>query len=188
MIAWWLWLAACKRPTPPPDLVATERAVPAGPVREDVEGPAPWSGAGAVCLQIPAAWAGSTGAAPHLLDVVHAPTDVRVSLFAWPWGTPVPRVPDGFVLAFHDEDSYRTVPLLHPGASYTLLGSGGEVVQGWYGPVDGRVLVVEVAAPFGRTTEGRDVADNLLRALTRCDAGASPPSSSGTAPGTRPAR
>jgi len=163
--------ASCRKPSPP-EMITNERTVQAGPVRESIEGPTTWRGAGQLCVDIPASWAGTTGAAPHLLDLVHEDTDTALALRVWPWGTPVPRVPDGFTLAFHDEDSYRTVPLLHPSATYTLLSNEGRLVQGWYGENEGRVVVIEVRAPFGRTTEGRDAADDLLRSLRRCNAAA----------------
>jgi len=168
MTALALMLLACKRPAPP-EMIVSDRVIPSGPVRETIDGPYRWNGAGGLCVDLPQAWSGTTGAAPNLLQVQHAGSGVELALFAWPWGTPLPRVPAGFTLGFHDEDSYRTVPLLFPGASYTLVGDDGSVIQGWYGPVDGRVVVVEVAAPFGRTTEGRDIADDLLRSVKRCD-------------------
>lgn len=167
---WWALLLACKRPVPPDMLTAEERAAEVGTVRQDFIGPARWSGPSDLCLDVPVGWLGSQGPAPRLLDVTHEASGATVSLSAWPWGTPVPQVPEGSELLFLDEDSYRTVPLLRPSATYTLSAGDGALTQGWFALLDGRVVVVEVQAPFGRTTEARAAAQPLLSGLARCPA------------------
>ena len=153
---------------------------PRGPVREPVEGPIPWRGAG-LCLTVPAGWSGTSGPAPQLLDLTHQGTGSKLRLQAWPWGTPMPQERAGFELVFAPTiANYRTVPLLAPARTYTLADAAGELVQGWIGTVDGRLVVVEHQAPFGRTTEGRDAMTTLLASLRRCGADAGAPPAGGS--------
>lgn len=159
---------ACK-PAPSPEMLeaAAGRGAQQGPVRERVAGPFRWTGPSNLCLEVPVGWEGTTGPPPQLLELaLDDAGTVRIAV--WPWGTPVPQVPDGSSLVFLDEDSYRAVPVLQPAATYTLSTADGGLTQGWYGSQDGRVVVVEVSAEPGHTTRARDAATPLLQGLTRC--------------------
>jgi hypothetical protein len=163
-----LLLLACKKdPTPQVAAVSPEQAVSTAQ-RSLLVGPVRWTSSTGLCADLPEGWQGTASAPPQLLDVAHEGSQARLRVAAWPWGTPIPVVPQGAELVFHDLDSYRRVPLLRPSASYTLRHDDGHLVQGWYGDLDGRVVVVEVEAPFGRTTEARSAAEPLLSGLARC--------------------
>jgi hypothetical protein len=162
-----LWLGCAKKPAPI-QVEGRGEQVERGPVRDVLEGPASWQGAG-MCLAIQEGWAGTGGPAPQLLELTHAGTGTVVRLQAWPWGTPMPQERAGFTLVFApDLARYRTVPLLSPARTYTLAAPDGSLVQGWIGTFDGRLVVVEHEAPFGRTTAGRDAMEALLGSLRRC--------------------
>ena len=64
------------------------------------------------------------------------------------------------------------VPLLEPAVSSTCVSDDplGPVVQGWYGLLGDRELHVEVIYPAGRVLQGRQVAEPLLRGLSREEA------------------
>jgi len=140
-----------------------------GPVRDVVVGPTSWQGVG-LCLAILEGWGGTGGPAPQLLELTHDDTGTVMRLQVWPWGTPMPSERPGFLVVFAPELArYRTVPLLTPARTYTLSAPNGALVQGWIGTFDGRLVVVEQEAPFGRTTAGRDATEALLGSLRRCD-------------------
>ncbi len=178
---WWLalLLSGCPKKPDPGWVEGTADRGPAAPLREAVEGPLTWQGAG-LCLGVQEGWRGTSGPAPQLLEVTHGPTGSQVRLQAWPWGTPMPQERTGFAVVFAPRlSNYRTIPLLAPARTYTLSAPDGEIVQGWIGTVDGRLVVVELQAPFGRTTEGRDAMEALLGSLRRCADDAGPRPSAG---------
>lgn len=183
MSALWLGLllfGGCRKATGPEAMVSSSppRSGAAGALRERVIGPASWSGVG-LCMSVPREWAGTSGPAPQLLQLQHGPSGATVRLQAWPWGTTMPQRRPDFALVFEGPGQYRTVPLLTPASTYTLSTTSGELVHGWVGTSDGRLLVVEVQAPFGRMTEGRAAMDALVGSLRRCDAAAGPPRATG---------
>jgi len=173
-----LWLG-CPKPTPPVQLDADSDRGPRAPLREAIAGPDTWQGAG-LCMAIRDGWAGTAGPAPQLLELTHDATGSVVRLQAWPWGTPMPKERAGFTVAFEPVlTRYRTVPLLTPARTYTLSSDDGSLIQGWIGDVDGRLVVAEHQAPFGRTTAGRDAMEGLLGSLRRCADDARTPPSAG---------
>ncbi len=162
----------CPRQSPPPpppfDLPAP---APDGvqPIerRNPVRGGEYWTEPGGLCLEVPDAWSGTSGPEPRLLDLVNEPTGVRFEVYAWAEGSPDPAEGPGWVLAFEDDEGYRTVPILSPASTATwhTEQDDGPTRQTWSGSLGERSVRVAATYPFGSSVVGRDAVEPLLRAL-----------------------
>lgn len=139
------------------------------PIRTPVAGPERWTEPGGLCLGVPAGWTGTAGPAPELLELSHE-SGVELAVRTWSTLYPTPAVPPGFELFFDDDDTYRAVPALRGGGTWTWvsLDPQGPLIQGWYASEADRVVAVQVTYPFGKVTVGRSTVDPLLGGLTRC--------------------
>lgn len=162
-LGWWWLLAACPKPAAGPPPLDGAGLGPTS-VRAPIAGPRYWAEPGGLCLEIPAGWSGTTGPEPHLL-ILEDEDGIRFEVTAT--AGPPPDERPGHVSTFADDGSYRTVPILTPSATRTWREDAplGRTVQGWYAPLGGRLVGVEVSYPFGHATDGRDRVDGLLRGL-----------------------
>ncbi|HHO52800.1 MAG TPA: hypothetical protein ENK18_18475 [Deltaproteobacteria bacterium] len=181
-----LGLLSCPRSAPPP--VAP---VPQAPVEDDAPrrtdvGAGAWSEPGGLCLEVPPSWEGTSGPPPHLLALRHAPSGVRLDLFAWSAAQQAPD-PGDWELVFSDDGGYRTVPLLSPSSTATWATSEpqGPTRQTWSGQLGQRRVQVAATYPFDWSVAGRDLVEPLLEALCSTaepEPGPGPPEEGGAGP------
>lgn len=165
-----IWLLACARPAPPAAPAPEPAPAPSAPSdRAPIKGPSYWTEPGGLCLEVPPGFSGSSGAPPLVLDLAQE-GGFGVQIRVGPAGQPLPERHGFHVLFESPGGSYRSVPVLAPGASSATWGTddpSGPLVQTWTNDIGGRAVEVAAIYPHGRLTEGELVLEPLLDSVCR---------------------
>lgn len=165
----WTWFGCPK----PPALVAPPAPAPvAAPAtdRTPILGPKYWSEPGGLCLEVPEGFSGTTGPPPLLLDLVQIDTGFGFQIRVGAAEAELPPRPGFSVLFDSPGGSYRSVPILAPGAisrSWIAEGPDGTVVRTWSNRLGERMVEVAAVYPQGRVTEGTDALEPVLESVCR---------------------
>jgi hypothetical protein len=166
-----LWLAAaCPKPV---EVLVEPSPVPALAPPSDrtpILGPRYWSEPGGLCLEVPEGFSGTTGPPPLVLDLAQLGTGFSIQIRVSPAAEPLPDRAGFTVLFDSPGGSYRSVPILAPGAvSRTWLADdpAGPIIRTWSNRLGDRNVEVAAIYPRDRVSAGEQLLEPLLDSMCR---------------------